>query len=146
MRLSYADIFQHNTSYQAHGYLFCSMLGVFKVESEWFCRRDGTRIVSRENSFALKQAWETSWLTVNFLWLCWSRAGARNIECIWERFTSWISLQAFKMFWISSKNHWCRTWRIAYPEVLAQKFIILDHRNNSGIEISQCFSYLVIVS
>ena len=58
MRLSYADIFQHNTSYQGHGYLFRSMLRVLKVESEKFCRRDGTRIVSRENSFALKQAWE----------------------------------------------------------------------------------------
>ena len=58
MQLSYADILQHNTSYQAHGYLFCSMLRILKVESERFCQRDGTRIVSREKPFALKQGLE----------------------------------------------------------------------------------------
>ena len=57
MRLSYADIFQHNTSFQEHGYLFRSMIAILKVESEMFCRRDGTRIVSQENSFARKQGW-----------------------------------------------------------------------------------------
>ena len=53
MRLSYADIFQYNTKYQAHGYQFRSIIRILRVESEKFCRRDGTRIVSRENSFAL---------------------------------------------------------------------------------------------
>ena len=58
MRISYADIFQHNTSYQANGYLFCIILIVLKVESENFFRRNGTRIASRENHFALKQGWK----------------------------------------------------------------------------------------
>ena len=58
MPLSYADIFQHNTSSQAQGYLFCSMLISLKVESKSFCQGDGKRIVSRENPFALKQGWK----------------------------------------------------------------------------------------
>ena len=32
--------------------------------------------------------------------------------------------------------------RMAYPEILSQKFIFfLDHRNICGIEISQCFTW-----
>ena len=72
-----------------HSYLFRRMKRILKVESEIFCRRDGTRIVSRENSCS------TSWLVVYFLWLSRIRASVTSIECIWQRCTSWISLQAF---------------------------------------------------
>ena len=34
--------------------IFCSLISILKVESKMSCRRDGTRIVSRENSFARK--------------------------------------------------------------------------------------------
>ena len=44
-------------SCQGHRYLFRSMIRILKVESKSFCRRDGTRIVSPENSFARKQDW-----------------------------------------------------------------------------------------
>ena len=54
---SYADFFQHNTIYQGHGYVFCSMIRILKVESKTFCGRDGTRTVSQENSFARTQGW-----------------------------------------------------------------------------------------
>ena len=57
MRLSYPDIFQHNISHQAHGYLFRSMIKIFKLESETFRQRDGTRIVSQKNSLARKRGW-----------------------------------------------------------------------------------------
>ena len=40
-----------------HRYLFRSMIRIFQVESEKFCRRDWTRIISREKSFARKQDW-----------------------------------------------------------------------------------------
>ena len=59
MRLSYADIFQHNNSYQADPYLFCSIITILKVESEKFCQRDGTRMLSRKNSFARNRAGKT---------------------------------------------------------------------------------------
>ena len=59
MRLSCTDIFQHNTSYQRHDYLFGSMLRILKLEREKFYQRDGTRRVSRENSFTLKQGWKS---------------------------------------------------------------------------------------
>ena len=52
MGLSYADIFQHITICQAHGYLFHSTKRILKVESKMFCQREGTRIASRKNSFA----------------------------------------------------------------------------------------------
>ena len=38
MRLSYADIFQHNISYQGYDYLFHSMIRILKVESENFAK------------------------------------------------------------------------------------------------------------
>ena len=40
MRLSYADIFQNNASYQAHGHLFYSVIRISKVESKKFFQRD----------------------------------------------------------------------------------------------------------
>ena len=52
MGLSCADIFQHITICQAHGYLFHSTKRILKVESKMFCQREGTRIASRKNSFA----------------------------------------------------------------------------------------------
>ena len=42
MRLSFADIFSHNTNYQPHGYLFYSVARILKVQNKNFCRRDGT--------------------------------------------------------------------------------------------------------
>ena len=56
IRLSYADIFQHNTNYQGHGYLFHNMIRISKVKSEQFCQTDGTK--SRENFFTSKQGWQ----------------------------------------------------------------------------------------
>ena len=38
IRLSYADIFQHNTSYQAYCYLFRSIIRILKVESKSFAK------------------------------------------------------------------------------------------------------------
>ena len=102
MRLSYTDIFQHNTTYQGHGCLFHSMIWILKVERETFCWRDGIRIVSRETSFAHKQAGKT-WLVFYFFWLCCSRASTMSIECIWKRFTLWISKNVLiftNMFWV----------------------------------------------
>ena len=78
-----------------HGYLFRSMTRILKVESKTFCWRDGTRIVSQENSFACKQSGKTPWLAIYFFWLCWSRVSAMSIECKQQRFTLWISRQAF---------------------------------------------------
>ena len=34
MRLSYGNVFEHNTSSQGHGYIFHSMINILKVESE----------------------------------------------------------------------------------------------------------------
>ena len=57
MRLSYADIFQHNTSYQARSYLFRNMIRILKVESETICQGDEKRLVSRKNYFTPKPSW-----------------------------------------------------------------------------------------
>ena len=38
MRLSYADVFQHNTRYQLHGKIFHSMVNFLTLESENFAQ------------------------------------------------------------------------------------------------------------
>ena len=57
MWLSYADIFQHNTSYQGHPLPISQQDTIVKVESETFYRRDGTRKISRETLFGHEQSW-----------------------------------------------------------------------------------------
>ena len=145
MRLSYADIFQHNTSYQAHCYLFHSMIRILKMESETFCRRDETRIVSLENSFARNKAGKTWWLAADFLWLCWSRASARSIECTWQRFTSWISLSTQRTTDAELCVVLSKRW-MEYPEILAHKFIFCPWPWKHFCHWNKSVIYSIIVS
>ena len=66
MYISYADNFQHNTSYEDHSCVFHCTLSILTVENKTFCLRDGTRIVTRNISFTCKQGWlgKTSQLIV----------------------------------------------------------------------------------
>ena len=114
MRLSYADVFHHNTSHQGHGYIFPSMVGVLKMESKTFCRGDVTRLLSREIYFAPK-------LLVKYGG--YSRASAWSSEYRWQIFTSLILLQAFYIFQISSINDRCRaSCSFEFGELHSQRF------------------------
>ena len=159
MRLSYADIFQHNTSFQEHGHLFRSMIRILTVESETFCWRDGTRIVSRENSFAWlfcsqKRAGKTSWLTVSYL-ISYVYVGIEQVPGALNAYDKDLLREyhygLFKCFESAQRTtdaelcvvlskrlkgewHIQRFW-------LRNLYSVPDHWNICGIEISQCFTW-----
>ena len=107
MCLSYAVVFQHNTSYPWHGYIFHSMVGILKVECEVFCQRD----VSFHAGFLLliNRAGKTSWI--------------QQSKCL----ELWI--QMTKIYFVNIITGFLNVWnqleelrRVTYPEILAKIF------------------------